>query len=120
MYEPEIRYRYFEYDPQYDVRANNKYFSSKIGLIGFLLLFFIGIMQITFTLIDMDWGVYNLQKKAIPRQSLIWTENPFWPTYGKGFWVGLILVANAILGLTAHKECSYTSVSYLFLIKEFF
>ena len=30
---------------------------------------------------DMNQGLSNL----------IWTANPFWPTYGKGVWVGLFV-----------------------------
>ena len=30
---------------------------------------------------DMNQGITHF----------IWTENPFWPSYGKGVWVGLIV-----------------------------
>jgi hypothetical protein len=91
MYDPDVTYRVFEYDPVYDVRANRNYRLSKVGLILGLWLLFSGFLMILFNLIDMDWGVYNWGKRALPEDNLIWRNNIFWPTYSKGLWVGLFV-----------------------------
>jgi hypothetical protein len=91
MYDPETRYKVFEYDPVYDVRANQNYRASRLGLIFGSLLIFTGFCLILFTLIDMDWGVYNDNKRASPQNNLIWRDGLFWPTYSKGVWVGLLV-----------------------------
>lgn len=95
MYDPVTTIRTYEYDPKYDVRTNYKYKTSWVARYVWPLLFFIGIMQIMFTLIDMDWGVYNLNKRASGLDNILWTPNPFWPTYGKGLWIGLLVKQNS-------------------------
>lgn len=82
---PLVEQRYYEYDPYYDTRASSRYAWSHIGLVTGLILFVIGVVLIGLGAADMDYGIYNLNKAAAFNNNLIWTPNPFWPTYGKGF-----------------------------------
>lgn len=81
---PLVEHRYYEFDSYYDTRASSAYAWSYIGLITGIILFWTGVALIGFGVSDMDYGVYNLNKMAQFDNNLIWTPNPFWPTYGKG------------------------------------
>ncbi len=102
----------YEYDDFYDTRADSRYSDSLIGLIGGLALIICGICLIVFSIIDLDFGVYNEAQQSAT--SMVWTENPFWPTYGKGIWVGLVMIAAGVLGIFAHCENTLTAVSSRF------
>ena len=85
IYDSAVKYRAIEYDSYYDVRTNADFEDSRVGLVTGVLLIVIGAFQIIFSLIDMDWGVYNLTKTAVGQNNLIWATNgSIWPTYGKG------------------------------------
>lgn len=48
-------------------------------------MFIIGGMALVgLTYGDLDFGVYNNNKGTSADATLTWTENPIWPTYGKG------------------------------------
>lgn len=84
--------RRFEYDPLYDTRTSSRYGRSRIGLFAGIIQILVGIALAALTLADMDVGFYNNNKQAQSLETtFIWTENPFWPTFGKGLWVGLIV-----------------------------
>ena len=79
----------YEYDDYYDTRADSRYSGSLIGLLGGIVLILCGLAIIVFSVVDLNIGVYNQNRLAAG--SLVWTENPFWPTYGKGLWVGSLV-----------------------------
>ncbi|CAF4916917.1 unnamed protein product, partial [Rotaria socialis] len=37
-------------------------------------------------------------------------ENPLWPSSGKGFWVGLVLMVTGLLGILSSREGTRTSI----------
>lgn len=81
---PVVEDRMYEYDSYYDTRASSRYAWSRLGLITGFILFWLGVILIGLGVADMDYGIYNLNKAAAANNNLIWTPNPFWPTYGKG------------------------------------
>ena len=80
----------YEYDDYYDTRADSRYSDSSIGIIAGIVLIICGIALAIFSIVDLDLGVYNQSKLA--STSMIWTENPIWPTYGKGEYWSLISI----------------------------
>lgn len=86
----------YEYDPFYDTRTNSSYGSSYYGLIGGILISLVGSFLVALTLVDLEWGVYNGNKIISQNNVLLWTENPIWPTYGKGIWVGSLVIFSII------------------------
>lgn len=44
-----------------------------------------------------------------------WHANSIWPTLGKGFWVGFIILATGILAIISRQDGSFISV-FSFLI----
>ena len=82
-----------DYDEYYDTKVSRSYASSVIGHIFGSILIFLGLCSIVITLVDMYLSNYNqLQSQTDNTKVYTWDENPFWPTYGKGFWVGLIVI----------------------------
>lgn len=81
-----------DYDERYDTRVSRPYGNSKIGFIFGSLFLLIGAVAIVVTIIDLFRGVYN-QNTRQPLNDFVytWDENPIWPSYGKGFWIGLIV-----------------------------
>ena len=39
-----------------------------------------------------------------------WHENSIWPTLGKGFWVGFIIIATGVLAIISRQDASFISV----------
>ena len=81
-----------DYDEYYDTKVSRSYGNSKMGLILGVPLIIIGLLDIAFTLTDLFVSNYNQAgTQRNPVLVYTWDENPFWPTYAKGFWVGLIV-----------------------------
>jgi hypothetical protein len=100
----------YEYDREYDTRTNSRYGDLLIGLVAGLLFILLGLASIILTIYDLDRGIYNDNRQAAVADTLTLTENPFWPTYGKGFWVGLLMIATGIFGIMSQAEETWTSV----------
>ncbi len=83
---------YLDYDQYFDTKISRSYGITKFGLITGILIFFIGITDVAISLVDLFITNYNQdgnqQNKAFV---YTWDENPFWPTYGKGLWVGIFV-----------------------------
>jgi hypothetical protein len=81
-----------DYDEYYDTKVSRPYARSNVGLIIGVALAFVGIADIVMTVVDLYVSQYNRgQTETNPDRVYTWDENPFWPSYGKGFWVGLIV-----------------------------
>ncbi len=39
-----------------------------------------------------------------------WQENSIWPTLGKGFWVGFIILATGVMAIISRQDGSFISV----------
>lgn len=89
MLHPVPKSRVFEFDPIYDTRTAVYFGHSRIGLIGILKIL-IGIALIGLCIGDMNDGIYR-STNFLGGRVLTWSENPWWPTYAKGVWVGLIV-----------------------------
>lgn len=89
MIQPVAKPRLFEFDPIYDTRTDKHYGFSRIGLIGILKII-LGIALIGLCIGDMNDGAYR-SVNFFGGRVLTWSENPWWPTYGKGIWVGLMV-----------------------------
>jgi len=94
------------YDPYYEIKVMLSWGRSAVGTVFGVLLFFIGVMMLTFTIADLSAGV-------TPELGSAWQENSIWPTIGKGIWVGAILIATGILGIMSKRERTITSI-YVF------
>ena len=42
-----------------------------------------------------------------------WHENSIWPSLGKGFWIGLLMIGTGILSIISHYDGSYISLFVL-------
>ncbi|CAF1111759.1 unnamed protein product [Adineta ricciae] len=74
-----------------------------------VLLFIIGAASLIFSIIELFYGkssVYNYDET----QGGLKIENPLWPSSGKGFWVGLVLMATGLVGILAFREGSRSSI----------
>ena len=81
-----------DYDEVYDTKVSRPYGNSKLGFIVGPIFILLGIVAIICTIVELYKGVYNQDKAQRNNQFVFtWDENPFWPSYGKGFWVGLIV-----------------------------
>jgi len=73
-------------------------------------MIFLGMAMVGITLADMFASNYNQLSTSSAASTYVWDENPFWPSYGKGFWVGLIVMATGILGCVSSTEHTITSI----------
>jgi hypothetical protein len=81
-----------DYDEEYDTKVSRTYGNGKIGFIFGPLMIFLGAVGIAITVADLYRGVFNRNlTQGDIKFVFTWDENPIWPTYGKGFWVGLIV-----------------------------
>jgi hypothetical protein len=81
-----------DYDEYYDTRVSRPFARSKIGLLFGLAILFVGLLDIILTIVDLYVSIYNFGQTQTNNDLVYaWDENPIWPTYGKGFWVGLIV-----------------------------
>jgi len=74
-----------------------------------ILLFLIGAASLIFSVIDLFHGkasVYHYDET----QGGLKIENPLWPSSGKGFWVGLVLMATGIVGILSSREGTRSSI----------
>jgi len=94
------------YDPYYETKVNPRWGRIPIGSVLGALLILIGLAAIAFTLSDLTSGMTPVNGSA-------WQENSYWPTIGKGLWVGAILIVTGIIGFISY--CERTQVSlYIF------
>jgi hypothetical protein len=81
-----------DYDDYYDTRVSRPYGLSRAGVLFGLVIIFIGVADIVITIVDMYVTNFNQgQSQTVLTSVYTWDENPFWPSYGKGFWVGLVV-----------------------------
>ena len=78
-----------DYDEIYETRVSRPYGRSKVGFMFGPILICLGVISLVMTITDLYRGVYTLAQ--VPNLTYTWDENPIWPSYGKGFWVGLIV-----------------------------
>jgi len=94
------------YDPYYETKVNTRWGRIPIGSVMGSLLVLIGFAAIAFTLSDLCGGMSVINGS-------VWQENAYWPTIGKGLWVGAIMIATGIIGFISY--CERTQVSlYVF------
>jgi len=99
-----------DYDEYYDTVVNRSYGYTKLAALIGLSLVLVGCADIAITIVDMYVSNYNQGGTAGSNYVYTWDENPFWPTYGKGFWVGLVVLAAGLLGLVSTLETTITSI----------
>ncbi|CAF0796385.1 unnamed protein product [Didymodactylos carnosus] len=97
----------FSTDKLYNTNTAPKF--GRIGLIFGILLLLIGLASLIFSIIDLFHGKpshlgYNQRYGGLK------IENPLWPSPGKGFWVGLILMATGVIGILASRECTVSCI----------
>jgi hypothetical protein len=81
-----------DYDENYDTKISRLYGRSHIGWSFGSLVTLIGVFDIVVSIVEMYTSQFNFgQSQKDPSMVYTWDENPFWPSYGKGFWVGLIV-----------------------------
>jgi len=86
--------------------VNPRWGRIPIGSVMGSLLVVIGLGSIAFSLSDLTAGMTPVNNSA-------WQENSYWPTIGKGIWVGAITIATGIIGFISY--CERTQVSlYVF------
>ncbi|CAF0724953.1 unnamed protein product [Brachionus calyciflorus] len=98
----------YEYDPIYDTRTNYVFGCWRIGLLGIPLIL-LGIVLAGLCIADMNDGAYR-SSNLFGNRVIAWSENPWWPTYAKGVWVGLMLITLGVLGIIAHYEETHTAI----------
>jgi len=103
-----------DYDEYYDTKVSRPYGNSKAGCLFGITLFLLGLAMIGITVADLVTANYNQMSTSSFAYTYVWDENPFWPSYGKGFWVGLIVCAAGFLGIASSLEHTITSV-YVFI-----
>jgi len=129
---------YLDYDQYFDTKISRTYGIKKFGLITGVVLFLIGISEIVVSVVDLLKTNFNQDGAQQNKASVYtWDENPFWPTYGKGLWVGIFVskfiifdfccliakifknfrkvVATGILGILSAFEHTITSVIFDYL-----
>ena len=81
-----------DYDEYYDTKVSRPFARSKLGFAFGSLIILIGIADIVMSICDLYLAAYNFGGNQ-PNPGLVftWQENPFWPSYAKGFWVGLVV-----------------------------
>jgi hypothetical protein len=90
-----------DYDEYYDTKVSRPYARSKLGFAMGSLIIFIGLAELIISIVDMYVSQYNYgQAQSNFAFVYTWDENPFWPSYAKGFWVGLIVSASFFALLT--------------------
>ena len=83
---------HLDYDTYYDTKISRTYAKSKLGYIAGFFILFTGCVNIVLTIADLFLTNYNQEGRQTASDYVYtWDENPIWPTYGKGFWVGLIV-----------------------------
>ena len=86
---------HLDYDTYYDTKISRTYATSKLGYTAGSFIVFTGCANIALTIADLFLTNYNQDGRQTATDSVYtWDENPIWPTYGKGFWVGLIVKLN--------------------------
>lgn len=77
------------FDPYYETKINPRWGRLPIGSVFGYILIFLGLLSFTFCVVDLAQGVP-------PVLESVWQENPFWPTLGKGLWVGALVLIKQI------------------------
>ncbi|CAF0839104.1 unnamed protein product [Rotaria sordida] len=83
----------------------------RIAIVAILGILFclIGIASIILSIIELFYGrpsVYHYDES----QGGLKIENPLWPSSGKGFWVGLVLIATGLVSILASREWTLPSI----------
>jgi len=100
-----------DYDEYFDTKVSRPYGNSKVGGVLGTLLGFIGLVELAITIADMFHGPFTKDKTQTDANYVYtWDENPFWPSYGKGFWVGLILFTTGLIGCVSACEHTLASI----------
>ncbi|CAF1459798.1 unnamed protein product [Adineta steineri] len=91
--------------------ALRKSTSFRFGVIAILgtLLLLTGLAGIILSVIELFQGRPSVAHYNETVGGLQ-VENPLWPSSGKGFWVGLVLVATGIVGIIASLERTPPSI----------
>ncbi|CAF0972530.1 unnamed protein product [Rotaria sp. Silwood1] len=93
----------------YDSNNESNRLRFRILAILGIILFLIGLTSLILSVIDLFQGkpsVYNYNES----QGGLKIENPLWPSSGKGFWVGLVLMAAGLVGILSSREGTRTSI----------
>jgi len=100
-----------DYDNYFDTKVSRPYGGSKVGGIMGFLFAFLGLAELALTIADMFTGPFT-QNRTQTNVGYVytWDENPFWPSYGKGFWVGLVLFTTGLIGCVSSCEHTLTSI----------
>ncbi|CAF1298669.1 unnamed protein product [Rotaria magnacalcarata] len=88
--------------------ASNRRRFRFLAILG-ILLFLIGLASLILTVIDLFHGkpsAYNFNES----EGGLKIENPLWPSSGKGFWVGLVLMVTGLLGILSSREGTRASI----------
>jgi hypothetical protein len=94
------------YDFYYETKVNPRWGRIPVGSVMGSLLVILGFASIAFTLSDLTAGMTMVNGSA-------WQENSYWPTIGKGLWVGAIMIATGVIGFISYLERTQVSL-YVF------
>ncbi|CAF2653210.1 unnamed protein product [Rotaria sp. Silwood2] len=85
--------------------------SFRIAFIGLLGIIFclIGAAGIVLSIIELFHGRPSVSHYDESHGGLK-VENPLWPSSGKGFWVGLVLLVTGLVGILASREWTPPSI----------
>ncbi|KAL7671288.1 hypothetical protein ACOME3_006189 [Neoechinorhynchus agilis] len=68
----------------------------------------LGVIAIAFSITNLVRGRatmdLTLPSNSFPQLIGTWTGNPFWPSAGKGIWVGLLLLVTGIMGCVSFAD----------------
>ncbi|CAF1355345.1 unnamed protein product [Adineta steineri] len=95
-----------KYYNAYDTSGRSRF--RFLAILG-VLLFLIGLASLIFSVIELFTGkpsVYHYDET----QGGLKIENPLWPSSGKGFWVGLVLMAAGLVGILSSREGTRSSI----------
>ncbi|CAF2443539.1 unnamed protein product [Rotaria sp. Silwood2] len=79
-----------------------------LALLG-IILFLIGLASLILSVIDLFQGKSSVTNYN-ESQGGLKIENPLWPSSGKGFWVGLVLMAAGLVGILSSREGTRSSI----------
>ncbi|CAF0939568.1 unnamed protein product [Didymodactylos carnosus] len=112
----------------------NNYYGTKLSqrstsfVIPFgILLILLGTASIILSAIDISnrsvtgSGVRNVlfvtsNQTVIDTVPTLWSEQSIWPTFGKGIWVGLLMMACGILTFVTHREKTLITLYVLTIV----
>ncbi|KAI0990371.1 hypothetical protein GJ496_002817 [Pomphorhynchus laevis] len=96
----------FRVDPNYRTSVVPRWSRSAIGATAGCVIISLGILSLVFEVTNLfrgratEDGLLPLDPiTSVTDIPLTFTENPYWPAAGKGFWVGLFLMATGVVGI---------------------